>query len=183
MYGLVNRAVEQMVTKHHGAETWERIKAEAGVSELAFISNQQYADEITYRLVGAASRILATPAEQILEAFGEHWVLVTAQEGYGALMHANGRTLPEFLSGLNQMHSRVTLFLPELRPPHFECSKVTETSLELHYYSHRPGLSPFVAGLVKGLGRMLGTPATVSLLAHRDAGCDHEIYRVEWSRP
>ena len=31
MYGMVNKAVEDMVCRNYGAPTWERIKAQAGV--------------------------------------------------------------------------------------------------------------------------------------------------------
>ena len=30
MYGMVNRAIEDMVVMHHGGPVWEQIKAKAG---------------------------------------------------------------------------------------------------------------------------------------------------------
>jgi len=152
MYGMVNKAVEDMVVRHHGEPMWERIKANAGVETDVFMSNENYADEITYRVVAAASRILQTPAEQTLINFGEHWVLHTAQEGYGGLMSAAGKTLPEFMRNLPNFHSRMTMFFPKLQPPHFECTDLAERSLKLHYHSHRQGLAPFVVGLMQSLG-------------------------------
>ena len=104
MYGMVNKAVEEMVCMHHGEAMWEEIKAKAGVDVEVFMSNEGYPDEITYQLVGAASEVLKLPAEQILHDFGEHWVLHTAQEGYGGLMKAAGRNLPEFLRSLPNFH-------------------------------------------------------------------------------
>ena len=55
-----------------------------------FVSNEGYPDGMTYDLVGAASSVLALPAPEVLEAFGRHWVIHTAQEGYGDLMAAGG---------------------------------------------------------------------------------------------
>ncbi len=181
MYGMVNKAVEEMVVMHHGEPVWERIKAKAGVDVDVFMSNESYSDDVTYDLVGAASEVLGVPAEQILIGFGEHWVLHTAQEGYGGLMIAAGKTLPEFLKNLPNFHSRVAMIFPKLRPPRFECSDFTDRSLRLHYFSHRVGLAPFVVGLMQGLGKMFGTPVTVRLAEAKAAGADHDVFDVTWT--
>lgn len=180
---MVNKAVEEMVVMHHGEDTWEEIKALAGVEVDVFLSNQGYPDEITYRLVQAASEVLGRPADEILEAFGEHWVLHTAQEGYGALLRAGGRDLREFLLNLQDFHTRVKMMFPDLRPPAFECTDVTDTSVHLHYRTHRPGMTRFVVGLVGGLGKMFRTPVDVRVIADRQHGADHDVFRIEWGRP
>jgi hypothetical protein len=181
MYGMVNKAVEDMVCMHHGEAMWDKIKAKAGVDVDVFMSNESYPDEVTYRLVGAASEVLAVPADKILEAFGEHWVLHTAQDGYGGLMGAAGKSLPEFLANLPNFHSRVAMIFPKLQPPRFECTDVTASSLRLHYYTHREGLASFVVGLMQGLGKMFGTPVTVRPLESRGAGADHDVFEVSWT--
>jgi len=181
MYGMVNKAIEDMVCLNHGEPVWEQIKIKAGVDVDVFMSNEGYPDEITYRLVGAASEILQLPPETILEAFGEHWVLHTAQEGYGGLMHAAGRSLPEFLSNLPNFHSRVSMIFPKLQPPRFQCTDVTANSLHLHYFTHRPGLAPFVVGLMQGLGKMFKTPTTVRLIESKAAGADHDVFDIRWT--
>jgi len=183
MYGLVNKAVEQMVRSAHGLDTWERIKAEAGVDTEGFISNQPYPDEITYRLVAAGSDVLGVPPEEILKAFGEHWVLHTALESYGPMMWALGKTLPEFLQKLPHLHTRVELIYPELQPPEFACHEVSDTELDLHYWTRRPpGLEPFVEGLLYGLGKMFSTPVRVTLIQHRADGHNHSVFRVAWDK-
>jgi len=181
MYGMVNRAVEEMVCMHHGEPLWEEIKSRAGVDVDVFMSNEPYPDEMTYRLVGAASEVLNLPAERVLEAFGEHWVLHTARDGYGGLLQAAGTTLPEFLRNLPNFHSRVAMIFPKLQPPRFECTDVTADSLRLHYVTHRDGLTPFVVGLLQGLGKMYSTPVTVRLAESRAEGADHDVFDVRWS--
>ncbi len=180
MYGMVNKAIEEMVTAAHGEPTWLEIKRRAGVADPIFISNEGYPDEITYRLVGAASDVLALPADRILHAFGEHWVLNTARKGYGHLMTAGGSSLGEFIGNLPLFHDRVALLYPKLAPPRFEVTDRTERSLQLHYLSHRAGLTPFVAGLISGLGKMFETPVRATLTAAKAAGADHDIFLVEW---
>jgi len=181
MYGMVNRAVEEMVCMHHGESVWEQIKSRAGVDVDVFMSNEPYPDEITYRLVGAASEVLNLPAEEVLEAFGEHWVLHTARDAYGGLLQAAGRSLPEFLRNLPNFHSRVAMIFPKLQPPRFECTDVTADSLRLHYFTHRDGLAPFVVGLMHGLGKMYATPVSVRQAESRAEGADHDVFDVRWS--
>lgn len=181
MYGMVNKAVEQMVCTHYGESVWEEIKARAGVDVDVFMSNEPYPDQMTYALVAAASDVLKLPTDKVLEAFGEHWVLHTARDGYGGLMDAAGKSLPEFLNNLPNFHSRVAMIFPKLEPPRFECTDVAATSLKLHYRTHREGLAPFVVGLMQGLGKMFSTPVTVRLVQSRDDGADHDVFDVSWS--
>jgi hypothetical protein len=180
MYGMVNQAIEDMVCEVHGEEAWELIKSKAGVDVDVFISNEGYPDDYTYKLVAAASEVSGTPAKDILEAFGEHWVLRTAMEGYGHLMQAGGSSLPEFLQNLPNFHTRVVMIYPKLQPPRFEVTDVTEHKLLLHYYTHREGLAHFVVGLMHGLGKMFKTPTTVTQIEVRADGADHDIFAVEW---
>ena len=181
MYGLVNKAVEDLVVSNFGEEKWQAIKAKAGVEEEVFISNEGYPDEMTYSLVGAAVEVLGLPAEQVLIAFGEHWVLKTAAQSYGPMMRSGGRTLKEFLVNLPNFHTRVAMVYPKLEPPRFSCSDVTDDSLKLHYFTHRPGLTSFVVGLVQGLGKMFDTPCSATVLERKDAGADHDVFEVRWA--
>ena len=181
MYGLVNKAIEGMVREAHGEETWDRIRRKAGVDIEVFVSNEPYPDDVTYRLVAAASEVLSAPAQDVLRAFGEYWVLDTAVKAYGPLMRVGGRTLKDFLVYLPRFHVHIQVMFPELRPPEFACENVGEQSLDLHYISPRPaGLEPFVEGLVMGLGKMFATPVSIYPLQERANGFDHTIFRVSW---
>jgi hypothetical protein len=180
MYGMVNKAVENLVCSQFGDDKWAAIKEKAGLDVDMFISNESYDDSITYRLVGAASEVLGLPAEKILEAFGEHWVLKTAVEGYGDMMDAGGKDLAEFLMNLPNFHTRTVMIFPKLKPPRFEISEQTENSLILHYHTHREGLAPFVVGALRGLAKRFETEAKITQLTDRAAGADHEKFLVEW---
>ena len=180
MYGLVNKAIQELVCSKFGDGAWERIKAKAGVDIDLFISHESYDDGMTYRLVGAATEILGVDGSVVLETFGEHWVTVTAEQGYGELMSASGDSLADFLTNLPNFHARVKLLFPNLHPPTFKVSHVTDSTLHLHYYSHRPGLAPFVVGLVRGLGQRFSTQVTTTLLSSREQGLDHDTFLVNW---
>jgi hypothetical protein len=179
MYGLVNKAVEGLVISQFGEEIWAEIKAEAGVDVDAFVSMESYDDEITYKLVGAASKVLKTPAEEILRLFGQYWVLETAAAHYGDLMTAAGTNLPQFLSNLDQMHSRVQMSFPKLRPPSFKVTVIDDHTLTVTYYSQREGLEPFVIGLIEGLGKHFETSVQVELIRARETTEDPADFRVQ----
>lgn len=180
MYGIVNKAIEQLVTEQFGPEKWQAVKEKSGVDIDFFLSNEPYDDAITYQLAGAASEVLDIPLNNILEAFGEYWVLKTGKEKYGALMQAGGSSLKEFLINLPAFHNRIMLIFPKLTPPEFHVSNIEERSLCLHYFSKREGLQGFVRGLLQGLSKLFETPAEILLLQSRADGKDHEIYQINW---
>lgn len=180
MYGMVNRALEELITGEFGAHTWESVKVAAGVDVDVFISGDGYPDEITYSLIGAATRILDVSAAELLQKFGVHWVTKTARAHYADLLASGGTSLPVFLSNLPRFHERIGLMFPHLDPPEFRCSEVAERSLRLHYFSHRAGLTHFVEGLILGLGAYFETPVNVSIVAKRSAGADHDEFLLSW---
>ena len=181
MYGLVNKAIEDLVCSRFGEECFETIKAKAGVDIDVFMCMEQYPDAITYQLVAAASEVLGVAGEDILRSFGEYWVLYTAQAGYGDLLKMAGRTLPEVLANLDNLHTRVALTFPHLQPPSFWCTDVQPGSLRLHYRSVREGLAPLVMGLVKGLGDKLQTSVEIVQTASCAQGADHDEFLIHYT--
>ena len=180
MYGMVNKAIEDLVLREQGPETWDRVRERAAVEVETFVSNQAYPDELTYRLVAAASEQLGRPATEVLHRFGVHWILHTAPAGYEDLMDAGGSDLAEFLENLPAFHTRISLILPELVPPTFRISDRRPGSLMLHYRSEREGLEPFVEGLLDGLGQRFGTPVRVRALEGETGSADRARFHVQW---
>ena len=180
MYGLVNQAIENLVTSNFGEDTWVSIKSKAGVDVDLFISNEGYPDDITYKLVGAASEILGLSVDDVLIAFGKFWILKTGLESHGLMMKSGGSSLKEFLVNLPNFHTRVAMIYSNLKPPRFRCSDVSDDGLRLHYFTERPGLTSFVVGLVQGLAEMFETTCTVEILELKTDGADHDTFEVSW---
>jgi len=180
MYGIVNKAIQDLVTENFGADKWELIKEKSGVDVDFFLSNEPYDDDITYQLAGATSEIIGITVGQVLNAFGEWWILKTGQEKYGGLMKAGGNNLKEFLVNLPLFHNRIMLMYPKLTPPEFKVTDLTENSIHVHYHSKRDGLQEFVRGLLSGLGKMYEVETDIVLLQSRDDGNTHEIFKVSW---
>ena len=117
MHGIVNKAIQGLVTENYGLEAWNRIKTKSKVKEDSFISSEPYPDGITFSLAQSASEELGITVDQVLQAFGEYWILKTGMEHYGPLMKSGGSNFQEFLVNLPNFHSRVMLIFPNVTPP------------------------------------------------------------------
>lgn len=176
MYGLINKAIQGLVCSQMGEEAWEKIKQQAEVEEELFLGTANYPDDVTYRLVRAASEVTGLSADEIMQAFGQYWLLYTAQEGYGSMLNACGNSYYEFILNLPTLHNRVGMVIPNLTPPSFWCTDVTPTSIRLHYRSERPGLTPVVLGIFHGLEQRFQTQVEVQHVARRAAGAPHDEF-------
>lgn len=180
MYGLVNKAIKDLVVSNHGTEVWEEICRRAGFEELEFVGMNPYPDKLTYDLVRYASEVLKADAADILEAFGEYWITYTADEGYGELMDLSGDTFPDFLANLDMLHQRIRGIMPNLAPPQFNTRNVQENSLELEYYSDRVGLVPMLYGLIKGLGKRFNLTCTVVQIEDKAENGKCHVFKIDW---
>jgi hypothetical protein len=178
MYGLVNKAIEDLATSIAGEQTWLEIVRRAGIETVTFVSLDSYDDDDTFRLVAAASEVLGLSTEEVLESFGEHWVRYTGREGYGHLMSAYGTDVTSFLNNLDAMHARVALIMPNLRPPSFEIEQDGTERFLVHYHSTRAGLAPMVTGLLRGIGSLFGQKLSVERLARTEDGAAHDVFAV-----
>lgn len=180
MYGIVNKAIEDLVKENFGDEKWRAILMRSKVEQEFFIGNEPYHDDITYKLAVATSEETGISLQSVMILLGEWWVLRTGKEKYGGLMEAGGASLKEFLRNLPVFHNRVMLIYPKLTPPEFRVSNITDASIDVHYISKRAGLQEFVRGLLQGLGKLYRTSVTIELLQSREEGSDHEVFRVSW---
>lgn len=169
MYGLVNRAIEQLVVSLKGDAAWSRVCRRADIAADGFVAMCPYDDSVTYRLVDAVSAELQLSPTQVLEAFGEYWILYTAEEGYGELLEAAGDDLEAFIGNLNDLHGRVETIFPAMRLPHFRVEAGEHGRLRVRYESERQGLAPMVTGLLRGLAKRFGQAVRVEQLATPDA--------------
>lgn len=169
-----------MVIARFGTESWTKIHTKAD-APAEFEKMQAYDDQVTYRLVGAAAEVLELPAETVMRTFGVYWVVETAEKGYGPLLALWGNNFVDFLSNLDALHARVAETFRGLQPPSFEVARLEDGVLEVSYKSHRPGLAPFVQGLIEGVGERFETKVDISLLRSRaDDGGDADVFRVAY---
>ena len=180
MYGIVNRAIEELVISTFGKEKWIAVKIYAGIDIDFFASSAPYDDEVTYQLAKAVCEVCNMEMRDVMVAFGKFWILKTGKEKYNDLMKSGGNNFKEFIINLPNFHNRVSLYYPNLMPPEFKVSDVNENNLKLHYHSKREGFQDFVMGLILGLGEYFDMVVTAELLQNRLDGFDHEVYLIKW---
>lgn len=175
MHGLVNQAIKDLVVTEHDLATWDKIAIEANITSDDFMTHHSYDDELTYKLIGAAEKVLGVDAELIMIEFGKFWILHTGKKKYGELMASGGQNLKEFLRHLPNFHSRIMLMFPDIKPPEFVVEEIDNDRVHITYLTYRMGLTPFFEGLMYGLSEMFNEPIGLKKLSTIEHGAKYEI--------
>jgi hypothetical protein len=182
MYGLVNKAIQDLVCEKFGEDKWQEIKKLSGFEDDFFIGLQSYPDSLTYALVKNASKVLGAESTAVLEIFGEYWILYTVNEGYGQMMDLAGDNLVDIMNNLNMLHNRLNYIMPNMVAPQFSTRNETPNSIELEYRSQREGFSPMVIGMLKGLCKRLNIEKYhVNQIEVKASASDCDVFKIEWN--
>lgn len=160
MYGMVNNAIQELVTERAGEAAWGRVCDRAGANTTFFVSLDPYPDELTFGLAVAAASELGLELGAFLEEFGRYWIQFALRSAYGPMLRSAGSSLATTLASLDHLHSRIGMTFPSLRPPSFRVTDAGK-ALSVQYFSEREGLAPFVVGLLYGLAAMHGETVEV----------------------
>lgn len=180
MYGLVNKAIHELVLDGFGEETWEKICSRAGFPDEEFIGLKSYPDQLTLDILQAASQELDLPVSTLMEMCGERWIEHTAANGYENVLNLAGSNFVDFLYNLNVIHSKISNLMPDMRPPDFRVKKEFTTGIELLYHSGRTGMEPLAIGILKGLGRRFGLTVAVRNLGPDPENPSSILFDVNW---
>jgi len=177
MYGMVNKFFIKSLMTEYGDETWSEIEKKSGLETNFFVGMEQYPDDVTYTIVGAASDVTGVSVEDTLEMFGENWVEMTAKAEYGHY-YAMADDLFDFLENLNSMHESLGAGLANLRQPSFSLSRLNDGSAQLTYKSERAGLTSFVVGLLNGLAGHYGQEIKIKVVGEKQRGADNDQFLI-----
>ncbi|XP_077520447.1 guanylate cyclase soluble subunit beta-1-like [Amblyomma americanum] len=155
MYGFIHCALEDLVTKKFGADTWKMLLEKSGIAMhgASFLMHKVYTDDMTLKLVAAACEVLGLDLDTCLEAFGEHFLYFCQQHGYDHILRVLGSNMADFLTNLDNLHDHLASTYPGMRAPSFRVTPGPSGQILLHYYSDRKGLHPIVLGIVKVVGK------------------------------
>jgi len=180
MYGMINKAIRTLVTREAGEEVWEQVLESSGIDEDVFEDLDAYDDSVTFALVGATSETLGLPASDVLEMFGVYWATDVAPKGYGEYFKAFGNDFKSFVSGLDEMHVRISKMLPSLQPPSFDIEELGENHFKIHYKSPREGLAPLAIGTLKGIAMHFGGEADITQIEYKGTD-EHDVFEVRFT--
>lgn len=164
MYGMIHRAVRQMVLDAQGEEAWLNLARLAGVGPVEMISIEVYDDDVTFNLIAATADFLEIPLESLLVEFGRFWIGFAERGSFGHIMDFTGKDLIRFIGNLDRMHSGVKAAMPDARMPSFSIVQNAPGRIVVEYRSSRTGLELFVQGLLLGLLDRFELDGSVDLL-------------------
>ena len=183
MYGLINQGLHDLAVQAGGEELWREIKSTAGVGLEAFVGMDTYPDDITYRLVEAASAAMGIslgggPARlrQALDPVhrtsrvrcdlrhdGTHPARISRQPRHDAR-----QAEPE--------HARDEATVVRVRAARAMIRSASSTGRSA------PGLRQWWSVSCEGLGEMYGVTVSVDQSIDRAHGADHDEFVIDCRR-
>lgn len=159
MKGIIFRLLEQVVTRAHGDETWEKLLEATGLSgEFTTLGN--YPDEQLRALVDAAAEATGEPTEVVIRWFGREAMPVLANL-YPEFFQPH-HSLATFLPTLNDViHAEVRKLYPDAVVPEFDFTRPDPHSIRLVYRSPRK-LCALAEGFIEGAATLLGETVTIT---------------------
>lgn len=175
MYGMIHRAVRQMINDQLGEEAWQALEKKLEIGPTELLTAMVYEDELTFRIVGEASARLNLSVDECLFAFGQYWIKYAESGSLASIMNFTGATLASFIANLDRLHLAVGAAMPGARLPTFTMVENAPGRLLVEYRSERTGMNPFVSGLFHGLMRKFHTSGSVSIFSRTDSAIIFEI--------
>jgi hypothetical protein len=166
MYGMVNQAIKSMVIENHGEKMWDSVLQKINLKIQDFAPFEQYDDNVTGDLVGAISQLTNIMPEDLLEAFGIHWVFYAKNSEYKSILESFADSPIGLIESLDSLHSRLQLLFSGLSAPSFWVEHKGPNEVIVHYATVRMQmpLEYFVIGLLKGIFKMFNQSCHVTLL-------------------
>jgi hypothetical protein len=172
MHGIIHLELQKFVTERYGERAWQTLTQKADLSEEIFTPLRAYPDDFMFRLVRVAEEMTRIPAQQMLEAFGEHLV-----DGYlalyGNLLKPEWRTIDVIEHTEETIHRVVRMRQPGAAPPLLKAQRTAPDEVVLFYDSHRR-LCAVARGIGRGIANHFGENLVVDerKCVHRgDPGC------------
>jgi len=162
MYGMIHKAARAYAIDRLGEPFWTTFVEQRALTDAAFVLGESYPDEVTLGVITGLAEAMDMSTEDFLRAFGRHWIDFARQGAFAHLMSLGGETLPAFIRNLNRMHAGLAVAMPGSRMPSFYVMDDTPQAMRLRYVSDRPGLEPFVLGLLEGLCAMFAIEADIA---------------------
>ncbi|XP_071809018.1 soluble guanylate cyclase 88E-like isoform X1 [Asterias amurensis] len=153
MYGLLIENTIEFIKDRYGEDAWLIIREKSRIHEYAYVSHRMYSERIIARLSQAVSEYTGCTAQEFMEATGIEFVKFLGKYGYDRMLRVLGRSMRDFLNGLDNLHEYLRFSYPKMKPPSFFCTDESATGLTLHYRSRRTGYLRYVKGQLRQVGK------------------------------
>ncbi len=152
MKGSIVKCLEELIITEFGKDKWEKSLEDVGIPKNTnFLPTMDIDDADVMKVVNSVCKTLNISLEQAADAFGDYWVNVYSQKIYG-IYYTKHNNAKDLLLSMDEVHVDMTKMIDNAKPPRFKYEWENDTTLIMHYQSHR-GLIDFLVGLVKGVGK------------------------------
>jgi hypothetical protein len=168
MYGMIHRAMRNMVQEQLGEDAWLGLQQKLKIGPMDLLTGKVYDDALTWEIISEAAVRLNLSVDQCLIAFGQYWVRYVDQGSLASVMNFTGQDLASFINNLNRLHLAVGAAMPDARLPTFATIRSEPGHLVVEYRSERVGFEPFVLGLLQGLMHRFHTSGQIEVLSRAE---------------
>ena len=159
MKGIIFNLLEQVVVENFGEDVFERMLDETGLDG-AYTAVGTYGDDELFALVGAASKILGRPPDDIVRWFGNSSIPLLARR-HKEFFAPHASAIAFVLTLNDVIHPEVRKLFPGAYAPDFDFDRIDEHTIAIGYDSLR-GLCMFAEGLVEGAAAYYGQEVDIS---------------------
>ncbi|GAA55188.1 guanylate cyclase soluble subunit beta [Clonorchis sinensis] len=171
MYGLLLEGLRHYFTSHHSVALWNTVLAKSGCDIKQFEIKKVYDEDLLPKLFHTASKVLQIPEDKIKMDMGRLFVDFVSSKGYHNLLSVLGRSLRDFLNGLDNLHEFLRSSYPHIMPPSFFCVNESRTGITLEYRSRREGFVPFFIGWMEDLAeKIYDTQVRITIVGEVEHG-------------
>ena len=155
------------------------IRRRANLKNQWFVTHEVYDDSVMADLVIAAAAELGLEPDTVMRLFGEYFAKIIGRYGYARLLRVLGRSLSDFLNGLDDLHEYLRFSYPKMSPPSFFCEDETPEGMLLHYTTKRKGYLQYVIGQLITVGRIYGKKLEINIVSEEVTESGNTHYAIE----
>ncbi|WP_415886465.1 heme NO-binding domain-containing protein [Neptuniibacter sp. QD37_6] len=177
MLGIVFTEFMEMVEEKFSADVLDEVLETPGLkSDGVYTSVGYYDHKDMVKMVVELSKQVDVPVDDLIEAFGQYLFGILISK-YPTLKENISSAL-DFLETVDgTVHKQVKKLYPEAELPEFDCERIDQSTLNLHYRSKRP-FSILALGLIKGCGDFFGDKLEVTHTSREENGLHHTNFVV-----
>lgn len=165
MYGMIHRAMRQMVFEQLGEEAWLALEQRLGIGPTELLTGKVYDDALTLEIISEAAARFNLTVDECLSEFGRYWIKYAEQGSLSSIMKFTGQDLPSFVANLDRLHLAVGTAMPGAQLPSFTTLQNADGHLLVEYRSDRIGMEKFVNGLFLGLMDRFAVQGDISVIS------------------
>lgn len=179
MHGLINRAVQNFVTKTYGEARWHKTAEAADLGFRDFEAMLVYDDAVSLRVLRVLEQELGRTQPEILEDLGTFLVSHPDTGALRRLLRFCGDTYVEFLHSLDDLPDRVRLAVSDLYLPALELREHTPGRFGLTCQPGLPGYGHVLMGVLRAMADDYGALVLLEHFGNGNRGERIEIRLVE----